>query len=292
MAARIQREARKELRLPLAAGVAQNKLVSQAASEVAKSRGGAAAPPLRQLRPYDLLDVEPGTEATFLAPERVDLLPDLDPKIRTRLDEYQLDWIGEIQAITDDELAAVFGAPGRLLGAQARGIDTRPVLPPSVQAEFRTAHTLADDSNDLGLLHRILRRLTERLGSRLRARQLVARRLTLRLAYTDYATAKRAVALPVAALDSELWQAALNAFALANQRTVAIRAVGVSVDRFLEADLQLGLWEVPECQECQECQSAAVPGAEHVSRQRDRSLQTAIDRIRTRWGRKAMNVGR
>ena len=106
---------------------------------------------------------------------------------------------------------------------------------------------------------------------------------------TDYATAKRAVALPVAALDSELWQAALNAFALANQRTVAIRAGGVSVDRFLEADLQLGLWEVPECQECQ---SAAVPGAEHVSRQRDRSLQTAIDRIRTRWGRKAMNVGR
>src|SRR5690606_31517430 len=140
------------------------------------------------------------------------------------------------------ELALVFGTAGRQLHHHAMGIDPRPVLPPSVKAEFRAAHTLGDDSNDLALLHRILRHLTERLGSRLRARHLVARRLTVHLAYSDYATAKRSVPIGLAALDVELWNAARRGFALARDRTVALRAVGVSVDRFLEADLQLELW--------------------------------------------------
>jgi DNA polymerase-4 len=308
VAMKIQREARDRLHLPLAAGVAQNKLVSQAASEVVKGWAG---------RPR-LLDVSPGTEPTFLAPESVELLHDIDPKMRTRLDEYQLERIGEVQVISDDALASVFGPPGRVLGMHARGIDPRPVLPPAVRAEFRAAHTLGDDSNDLALLHRVLRHLTERLGSRLRARHLVARRLTLHLAYTDYATAKRGVPLSLAALDMELWDAAKRAFALANQRTVALRAIGVSVDRFLEADLQLELWgEVPRTEDRElqyrgprtedrvhhmEGERPAL--AENVgssvlgprssvlgTNRRSHALQTALDHIRTRWGRHGIQAG-
>ncbi|HXW97769.1 MAG TPA: hypothetical protein VEI47_09295, partial [Gemmatimonadales bacterium] len=191
VAARIQRETRERLGIGLAAGIAQNKLVSRAASEVVKGLSISAV-----ARPSDgpgLIDVAIGREAAFLAPESVTLLPDLDPKMRTRLDEYQLEWIGEVQAVPDDALAAVFGPPGRLLGAHARGIDRRPVLPPAVKAEFRASHTLGDDSNDLALLHRVLRHLTERLGARLRARHLVARRLTVHLAYSDYDTARRSI---------------------------------------------------------------------------------------------------
>jgi DNA polymerase-4 len=299
VAAKIQREASERLSLPLAAGVAQNKLVSQTASEVVK--GWTHGPSDRRTVGPSLLDVAPGDEPAFLAPEPVTLLPDVDPKIRTRLDDYQLDWIGEIQAISDDDLAAVFGPPGRLLGAQARGIDRRPVLPPAVQAEFRAAHTLGNDSNDLVLLHRVLRHLTERLGARLRARQLVARRLTLTLAYTDYATAKRAVPLPLAALDSELWNAARQALVLATQRTVAIRAVGVTVDRFLEADCQLELWteEVPGRRSAGSVGGAGSAASAGVSDKWSGAtgvgsavLQTAIDQIRRRWGARAMKLAR
>jgi len=309
VAAKIQREARERLRLPLAAGVAQNKLVSRAASEVVKVDGSAA----RRLGGSALLDVAPGNEAVFLAPESVGLLPELDQKIQTRLDDYQLERIGEIQAIPDDDLAAVFGPPGRLLGLHARGIDPSPVLPPAVKAEFRAAHTLGDDSNDLALLHRVLRHLTERLGCRLRARHLTARRLTVHLAYTDYATAKRAVPLAPAALDMELWHAARQAFALANQRTVALRAVGIVVDRLAEADLQLELWgEVPSTEyrvpsaECPALEGNrgdadagnAVLGTRHPDRaaeppsRRAAELQTAIDRIRGRWGMRGVRMGR
>jgi DNA polymerase-4 len=305
--------------------VAQNKLVSHAAAEVVKADGrtGGRADRADRADRLSLLDIAPGTEPVFLAPESVDLLPELDEKIQTRLDDYQLERIGEIQAIADDDLAAVFGPPGRLLGMHARGIDRSPVLPPAVKAEFRAVHTLGDDSNDLALLHRVLRHLTERLGARLRARRLTARRLTIHIAYTDYHTAKRAVPLRLAALDMELLAAARQAFALANQRTVALRAIGVVVDRFLEADYQLELWDVTvpgtayrvpgtaqarslrdpsvaalprddneECSNPVRGTRYAVRGTNHNLPHKAEALQAAVDRIRTRWGVRGVRVGR
>ena len=302
VALRIQREAAQRLRLPLAVGGAQNKLVSAAAAEVVKSDGSTARRPGGSAE--WLLDVAAGCEATFLAPERVELLPDLDPRMRRRLDDYQLDLIGEVQAITARELAMVFGTAGRLLHQHACGIDPRPVLPPAVKAEFRAAHTLADDSNDRTLLHTVLRHLTERLGGRLRARHLVARRLTVHLAYTDYATARRSVPLPLAALDLELWDAARRAFTLARERTVALRAVGITVDRFLEAELQLELGFEPQepgngKRETDEPPSRpqlelreAGNGKRETGNERAAELQAAMDRIRGRWGTKGVRVGR
>jgi DNA polymerase-4 len=268
LAWRILRESRDRLRIPLAVGIAANKLVSHAASEVAKGH----EPASRRVDDL-LLDVPLGTEAPFLAPEPVALLPELDAEMRERLDDYQLERIGELQAIGPEPLARVFGPPGRVLGLQARGIDPRPVLPPAVKAEFRVTHTFGDDTNDLALLHRLLRHQAERLGARLRARQLHARRLTVRLAYADYATQERRVALVPTALDAELLEAARRAFALANTRTVALRAVGMVVDRLTEDPGQLELWDIPAYR------PPAAP------------LQRALDRIRTRWGTRAIGVG-
>jgi DNA polymerase-4 len=299
VAARIHREARERLGLPLAVGVAQNKLVSAAASTVVKAEGR-AAPRYRPSSSLALLDVHPGDESTFLAPESVTLFPDLDDRIRSRLDDYQLELMGEIQVISDQDLCTVFGPMGATLGAQSRGIDPRPVLPPAVRAEFRVTHTLGDDSNDLSLLHRVLRHLTERLGARLRARNLVARRLTLKLAYTDYATGKRSVPLPRTALDQGLLEAARRALELARQRTVALRAMGIVVDRLLEADLQLKLWETDVTSSEFRVPSSLWPdhlegGRSSVLGTRNSELgtflQSAVDQIRRRWGAKGVRLG-
>jgi len=225
--------------------------------------------------------------------------------MRERLDDYQLELIGEVAALEQQQLYSVFGTPGRVLHQHARGIDPRPVMAPEVKAEFRAAHTLASDTNDLGLIHPLLRHLTERLGQRLRQRQLVSRRLTLQLAYTDYATAKRSISLPLAALDVELWDAARRAFALANSRTVAIRALGISVDRLVEADLQLELWEMGEGRrekgegrrekgegrrETGDGRRAASRSAEPSNRRTAEPLQAAVDQIRARWGNRGIGM--
>lgn len=186
--------------------------------------------------------VPAGTEAPFLSPRPVIVLPDVPDPIRRRLDDYQLDLIGEIAVIPEPDMIAVFGSAGRTLRARANGIDPRPVLPPAVRAEFQVAHTLATDTNDLGILHELLRRMAERLGRRLRERGLAAGRLAVAIDYADAASAGRAVAVKEAALDVELWDAARRALAMAQTRRTAVRQVAVTVDRLVEANLQLDLW--------------------------------------------------
>jgi len=94
-----------------------------------------------------------------------------------------------------------------------------------------------------------------------------------------------------------------------------VRAVGISVDRFLEADLQLELWgeevpstgyRVPRTEEGLLSRGSAASeslrhwalgtrysalGTERQPHPRDAALQTAIDRIRMRWGMKGVRVG-
>lgn len=234
VAARIAREARQQVRLPLTVGVAGNKLVSEAATRVGR---------LAPVEP--LLAVPGGGESAFLAPQAVAILPAIPEDIRHRLDEYQLARVGQVAAIREADLCAVFGQRGRLLRQQALGVDPRPVLPPEVRAEFRVAHTLASDTNDLGVLHALLRRLTERLGLRLRRRGLAARRLAVAVGHSDHTGATRAVALPEAALDVELWSAARQALDRALARRIAVRIVTVTVDRLVEANLQLDLFAAP-----------------------------------------------
>jgi DNA polymerase IV len=261
VAARIRQEANERLGLRLSVGVAANKLVSQAATTVAKLENDNL-----------LLRVTDGTESAFLAPQPLDVLPELDPAIRARLDDYQLELIGDVAAIPEAALCAVFGQQGRTLRARSRGIDPRPVLPPERQTEFYLTHTLATDTNDLAILHPILRVLCERLGRRLRARGLTAGRLRLMVTYADYTVVERRAPLTAAILDAELYRSARETFALASARRLAVRSVALTLDRLMEPEGQLELWEAP------------LPSSPIA-------LQRAIDQIRTRYGAGALRGG-
>jgi len=289
VAARFRREARERLGLPVSVGVAANKLVSQAATTVVK--------------PEPLLEVPGGDEAGFLAPHPLDVLPDLHPRVRTRLDDYQLELIGEVAAIPESALCAVFGSAGRTLRAQTRGIDPRPVLPPERQAEFHLAHTLATDTNDLGVLYPLLRLMSERLGRRLRRSGLAAGRLRLVATYADHTAVARAVPLRAVALDVELWEAARRAFTLANAKRLAVRSVALTLDRIVESEAQLDLWQDGGTTERRN--DGTTDGAESTrfecvptshrsdvpSYRRSAALQPAIDRIRARWGTRGLMRG-
>ena len=269
VAAQIRREARERLRLPLSVGIAANKLVSQAAIRAGR------------WNKQSLLYVPAGDERSFLAPQPVDVLPELDSSIRTRLDEYQLELIGEVAVIAESALCAVFGRRGRMLRAQARGIDPRPVLSPEQQSEFRVVHTFVGDTNDRAILNPMLRLMSERLGSRLRRRALTAGRLSVEATYADYTTTARGVPLKSAVLDAELWEAAKQAFGLANTKRLAIRSVALTLDRLMEKEAQLDLWE-------RKTESRKESGDADVLQA---AIQHAVDRIHARYGAGALRRG-
>ncbi|MEO8294401.1 MAG: hypothetical protein ABI613_02720 [Gemmatimonadota bacterium] len=289
LAERIRRETREQVRLPLSVAVATNKLVSETAIRADRWSGVAAEG--RQISP--LLQVESGHEAIFLAPLRVAVMPEIPDRVREQLDDYQLDFIGEIAAITGQQAYGVFGRPGLELVARSRGIDPRPVLPPALKAEFTISHILASDTNDLGTLHTLLRRMSERLGKRLRARHLAARRLIVDLAYSDYKPGKRSIALAPALLDIELWNAARRVFTLANTRPVSIRSVTVTVDRLVEANAQLDLfWSDLFAKEaCLGNKPGSRTPVIPPMHTEAGSLQSAIDRITKRWGNRLLTRG-
>lgn len=255
VAERIQREAVSRLRLPLTVGVAGNKLVSEAATRAGREdeKTGGREP---------VFPVPRGFEAPFLAPHRMAVLPDVPDDILFRLDEYQLERIGQVAAIAESELCAVFGGRGRLLSARSRGIDARPVLSPAVQSEFRLAHTLATDTNDRNALHSLLRRLTEGLGRRLRRRGLAARRITVQVEYSDYRSSEKSLPLGAYSLDVDLWEAARRALDGALDRRIAVRTLTVTSSRIVEANVQIDLWEASD-----------QPAEER------KELQRAVDRI-------------
>jgi DNA polymerase-4 len=270
VAARIRRETSQRLGFSVTVGVASNKLVSQAAIKAGRWAAGR-----RGSEP--LLHVPSGEERSFLAPHPWEVMPELDSGMRTRLEDYQLDLIGEVAAISESALCAVFGREGRMLRARAQGIDPRPVLPPDRQAEFQVAHALTTDTNDIGVLFPLLRLMSERLGRRLRRRGLTAGRLRVEATYADYTAGARAVPLRAAVLDAELWDAARRAFGLANTKRLAVRAVALTLDRLMEAEAQLELWG----------------GGTAVRRYGGRTekitaLQSALDRIHSHYGTQAV----
>jgi DNA polymerase IV len=279
VAARIRREVSERLRLPLSVGIATNKLISQAAIRVGRvggRSGGQAASESQLYVPY-------GEERGFLAPQLLEVLPELDPRMREKLEEYQLDLIGEVAAIPESALCAVFGPSGRMLRTRAQGIDPRPVLPPERQSEFRVVHTLATDTNDLAVLHPMLRLMSERLGRRIRQRGLTAGRLRLEASYADYTSIARAVSLPAAVLDAELWDAARRAFTLANSKRLAVRALALTLDRVMETEAQLELWAG---------QADGRTGGQAVGQSDEVCLlQHALDRIHYRYGADALRRG-
>jgi len=291
VAARLGREVRARLRFPISVGIAGNKLVSQAAIRADRRTGG----PADGSSGNDLLYIPAGNEREFLAPQPLEVLPELDPDMRFRLDEYQLELVGEVANISESALCAVFGREGRVLRARARGIDPRPVLSPEQQSVFCLVHTLSSDTNDLSVLHPVLRLLTERLGRRLRRRKLAAGRLRLQATYADYTTVTRSVPLSAAVLDAELWDAARRAFAIANTKRLAVRSLALTLDQLVEKEAQLELWarqmgsaaegqQKHNGQDTGDCLAASLPRC-------PATLQHAIDHIHARYGAGALRQG-
>ena len=282
VAARIRRETSARIGLSVSVGVATNKLVSQAAIRADRRTGGQDGWTGARAG-SELLHVQAGDERRFLAPHPLEVMPELNSGIRTRLKDYQLDFIGEIAAIPESALCAVFGREGRTLRARAQGIDPRPVLPPERQAEFHVTHTLTTDTNDIGVLFPLLRLMSERLGRRLRRRGLTAGRLRVETTYTDYTAGARAVPLRAALLDAELWDAARRAFVIANTKRLAVRTVALTLGRLLEAEAQLELWGGG---------LADWRSGGRMDRRSDGpALQHAMDGIRARYGAGALKGG-
>ena len=220
---------RARTRLSCSLGVATSKVVAKVASD--------------RRKPGGLTVVRPGREAAFLAPFPIRLLPGVGPRAEERLKSFGIVTIGELAAITDEQLAGVLrGKVGRELRDRARGIDPRPLEVSTERISISQEETFARDVSDREQLHDELRRMATKLAEHLRGRGQVARTVTTKVRYPDFSIRTRSTSLPFGTDDAdrigELACALLDRALL--DRAAPLRLVGVGVSG-LQEHVQLSL---------------------------------------------------
>jgi len=245
--------------------VAPNKLLAKVASRLVKPAG-------------EIL-VKAGDEAAFLMPVPVQLVPGIEADELARFREFHLQRVGDVAALTPQQLDVALGSPTRArhVYATVRGVDTTPVLPVDEKPPVVVgAHEFPADTNDAATVASALYALCERAGAELRKRGMAARRVSLRVTYTDGMQVAR-VASPseATASDARLFALASEALQRAWMRRVRVRHLRMVCDRLIFPPAQLELF--PD---------------EQTSVRKNVGLDRARDAIRAKFGREALKMGR
>ncbi len=199
-------------------GVAPTKVVAKVASD--------------RRKPGGITVVPAGTEAAFLAPFPVRVLPGVGPRAEERLAAAGVATIGGLGALSDLDLRAILpGQVGRLLRDRALGIDPRGLELTSERISISVEETFERDLHDREPLHAELRRMALEVAGYLERDGLSARTVTTKLRYADFSIRSRSTSLPVGIDDAErIGELACSLLDRGlTDRPGALRLVGVGV---------------------------------------------------------------
>jgi DNA polymerase-4 len=163
-------------------GVAPCKVVAKVASDARKPGG--------------LVVVPAGKEAAFLAPLAVRRLPGVGPKAEERLRAAEIETIGDLAALTDDDLRRLLpGSVGTMLRDRARGIDPRELEFGTGRISISVENTFERDISDRERLHDELRGMAAEVAGALQRKGQVARTVTTKVRYADFSIRSRSTSL-------------------------------------------------------------------------------------------------
>jgi DNA polymerase-4 len=257
IARRIKVAVRGEVGLTASVGVATTKLVAKVASDLRKPDG--------------LVVVQPGEEASFLAPLPITRLWGVGEQTRVALSEHGVRTIGDLAALPVDVLVRRLGAHGATLHERALGIDPSPVTPEIAAKSVSHEHTFDVDTADPELIERTLLALSEGVASRLRAGGVRASTVAVKVRDSAFRTVSRQRTLPEPTdLADPIYRTALE-LARPEVRGRRIRLLGVGAHGLGEP-AQLGLF------------AAEDP--------RRRAAVEAQDAIRRKYGSRALTRAR
>jgi DNA polymerase IV len=274
IASTVRQRVRIELGLAISVGVARTKHLAKIASQVAKPDG--------------LVVVEPARELEFLHSLPVELMWGVGPVTQARLAERGILTIGQLANTPGGSLEHWLGpAAGEKLAALAWNRDPRAIRTHRRARSAGAQSALGKKPAHESVFRPALRHLADRVGTRLRAKSLAGRTITIRVRFADMHSVTRAVTVdaPISATATlaEIAEDLVRAVLARHPHESKISLLGISVshlakDSELQLDLPLGAED-----------DAWRPGSR---RGRARwAADRAVDRIRARFGREAIGYG-
>jgi len=217
-------------------GVAGTKFVAKLASTRAKPDG--------------MLVVRPPEVIGFLHPLPVGALWGVGPKTEETLLRLGLRTVGDLAHVPARTLQRALGAAaGSHLHDLSWGRDPRRVVPDEPERSTGAEETFSTDIDDPVVIHRELLHLAERTAGRLRATGTLARTVSIKVRFADFATITRSRTLGVPTdVGQELYETARALYDALGLDRARIRLVGVRAERLVDAgtasqQLELGARE-------------------------------------------------
>ena len=264
---RIRRAVRRSTGIAVSLGGGTQRVVAKVATRLAKPDGVHVVPP--------------GEEAAFMARFRLSDLPGIGPAFLAQLAAKGLRTVPDAAAVEREWLARWFGpARGAWLWERVRGIDPSEVDAGDRRKSISSERTFFNDVDDDEELERRLLKLSCTVGSVLRGRELRARTVTVKIRDQDFRTRQAGNTMPEGIeTDRVIFAAATSLLhRLRHRRRTAVRLLGVGLSNLVRQapSTQFDLFgEGPE-----------------LETERDRTIARAVDQVRDRYGREALQPAR
>lgn len=270
----VRRRVRDEIGLPISVGVARTKHLAKIASQVAKPDG--------------LCVVDPATELDFLHDLPVELMWGVGPATRARLAGLGVTTIGQLAATPGQSLDRLIGpAASEKLKALAFNRDPREIETHRRSRSAGAQSALGRKPAVESVYRPTLHHLADRICSRLRAKSLSARTLTVRVRFADLSSVTRALTLdaPISATASvaEIAEHLVRSVLADHPYEPVISLLAISLSHLehqpqLQLELSLGASD-----------EVHRPGSKRGASRW--AADRAMDKVRSRFGWKAIGYG-
>ena len=256
----IRKAVRDQLGLPASIGIGPSKLVAKVSTEHAKPDG--------------IFQVRQQEAESFFAPQPVRNLPGIGPKAGEALAKLKISTLGQLAVAPLGPLRRALGPNhADYVQRRARGIDNAP-LKERVKAKSISAETTFEtDVSRRSGLEKVLKKLSERVGTRLRKSGMRAKGASIKLRYGDFSTITRQRTFAAPNDGDQLIYDTAHALLVTAMRARgdAIRLLGISVTGLGEQAAQLSLLD--------------------QNPMGDSDTSEALDTIRERFGSEAISRG-
>ncbi len=253
---RLQQQIETETGLTVSIGLAPNRFLAKVASELDKPRG------------FSVLGSE---AAAVLAPRPVSILPGVGPVFRKTLQSDGYATVGDLAAADVRDLVRRYGETGLRLHDLAHGRDARAVDPGHERKGMSAETTFNEDLTSAEDLEAELWPLCEKLASKARRDGVASRVLVLKLRRTDFRIVTRRISLPEPVQTARALFAA-GRLLMAPELGRPYRLIGIGMGEVVDAIDAHALFETTET--------------------RTLKAETAIDRLRSKFGARAVVAGR
>lgn len=257
--ARFARRVEDELALSVSVGLSFNKFLAKIASDLDKPRGFAV--------------IGRAQAVSFLADKPIGIIPGVGRVTQERMARDGLVTVGDVQRRDLSDLARRYGDEGLRLARLARAEDSRTVEPERETKSISAETTFDEDIGDMERLLPILLRLSEKVAARLRHAEFSAKGLTLKLKTADFRIRTRARSgFPPTQLSSRIYDVGRELL-MKEATGEKFRLIGIGAS-------DLGTAEEADRGDLVDTGAA-----------REATMERAIDKLRERFGRDAVQRG-